>query len=45
MMGIAASKARIFTDLDPITPSYIMQLHKILLSHTPLPYGGKFKSN
>lgn len=32
-------------DMIPITPSYIMQLHKILLSHTPLPYGGKFKSS
>ena len=32
-------------DLIPITPNYIMQLHKILLSHTSLPYGGKFKNS
>ena len=32
-------------DLIPITPNYIMQLHKILLSHTSLPFGGKFKNS
>lgn len=28
----------------PLTPNYIMQLHKILLAHTDSAYGGKFKS-
>ena len=31
-------------DMIPVTPNYIMQVHKILLSHTSLPYGGKFKN-
>ncbi len=28
----------------PITPNFILQLHKVLLSHTPTSYGGKYKS-
>ncbi len=32
-------------ELIPITPNYILQLHGILLSHTGLPYAGKFKSS
>ena len=32
-------------DTIPITPNYILQMHKILLSHTSLPYGGKFKNS
>lgn len=27
-----------------ITPNFILQLHKVLLSHTPTSYGGKYKS-
>lgn len=32
-------------DMIPITPNYIMQLHGIMLSHTGLPYAGKFKNS
>ena len=28
----------------PITPNYILQLHKIMMAHTGAPYGGKFKN-
>ncbi|MBQ2763692.1 MAG: Fic family protein [Firmicutes bacterium] len=28
----------------PLTPNYILQLHKILLSHTDSDFGGKFKN-
>lgn len=28
----------------PLTPNYILQLHKILLSHTDSGYGGRFKN-
>ena len=31
-------------DAIPLTPSYILQLHKILLSHTTTSYGGKYKN-
>lgn len=31
-------------DSIPITPNFILQLHKVLLSHTPTSYGGKYKS-
>lgn len=28
----------------PLTPSYILQLHKIMIAHTEASYGGKFKN-
>ena len=31
-------------DAIPLTPNYILQLHKILLSHTTTSYGGKYKN-
>ncbi len=31
-------------DYIPLTPNYILQLHKELLSHTDLSYGGHFKN-
>ena len=31
-------------DAIPITPNFILQLHKILLSHTSTSYGGKYKN-
>lgn len=31
-------------DYIPLTPNYILQLHKILLAHTDLSYGGHFKN-
>ncbi|HPX84423.1 MAG TPA: Fic family protein [Bacilli bacterium] len=31
-------------DSIPITPNFILQLHKVLLSHTPTSYGGKYKN-
>ena len=31
-------------DYIPLTPNYILQLHKILLSHTDSGFGGKFKN-
>ena len=31
-------------DLIPITPNFILQLHKELLSHASSPYAGKFKN-
>ena len=31
-------------DYIPLTPNYILQLHKILLSHTDSGFGGSFKS-
>lgn len=31
-------------DLIPITPNFILQLHKELLSHAASPYAGKFKN-
>lgn len=31
-------------DAIPITPNFILQLHKVLLSHTPTSYGGKYKN-
>ena len=31
-------------DSIPITPTFILQLHKVLLSHTSTSYGGKYKN-
>ncbi len=31
-------------DLIPITPNFILQLHKVLLSHTSTSYSGKYKN-
>ena len=31
-------------DSIPITPNFILQLHKVLLSHTSTSYGGKYKN-
>ena len=31
-------------DAIPITPNFILQLHKVLLSHTSTSYGGKYKN-
>lgn len=31
-------------DVIPITPNFVLQLHKILLSHTGASYGGQFKN-
>ncbi len=31
-------------DVIPITPNFILQLHKVLLSHTSTSYGGKYKN-